>query len=192
VNDDATAQVALRTTEAMGFLVEAVEQIAPENWSRPSNLVGWGIPDLVAHVTGSAAKIVALVEGEDGQEPSQPDVGEYEDRTTRLRELADALQDALADADLDATRPSPHGDVPLQQALRFPTLGLTIHAWDVYRSQARTVEVPDDLLAFCQQVLDSVPEDELRRPSMFGPARIAPEDGTPTVCLMAFVGRSVD
>jgi uncharacterized protein (TIGR03086 family) len=192
VNDDATAQVALRTTEAMGFLVEAVEQIAPENWSRPSNLEGWGIPDLVAHVTGSAAKIVALVEGVDGQEPSQPDVGEYADRATRLRELADELQDALASADLKAIRPSPQGDVPLQQALRFPTLGLTIHAWDVHRSQARPVEVPDDLLAFCQQVLDSVPEDELRRPSMFGPARIAPEDGTPTVCLMAFVGRSVD
>ena len=191
MNDDATAQAALRTTEATGFLVEAVEQIAPENWSRPSNLVGWGIPDLVAHVTGSAAKIVALVEG--GQEPSQPDVGEYADRATRLRELADELQDALAHADLDAIRPSPHGlNVPLQQALRFPTLGLPIHAWDVYRSQARRVEVPDDLLAFCQQVLDSVPEDELRRPGMFGPARIAPEDGTPTVCLMAFVGRSVD
>jgi uncharacterized protein (TIGR03086 family) len=192
VNDDATAQVALRATEAMGFLVEAVEQIAPENWSRPSNLEGWGIPDLVVHVTGSAAKIVALVEGGDGQEPLQPDVGEYADRATRLRELADELQNALADADLDATRPSPQGDVPLQQALRFPTLGLTIHAWDVYRSQARPVEVPEHLLAFCQQVLDSVPEDELRRPSMFGPARIAPEDGTPTVCLMAFVGRSVD
>jgi len=176
-------------TEAMGFLVEAVEDIEPQNWSRPSNLEGWGIPDLVAHVTGSAAKIVALVEG--GQEPSQPDVGEYADRTTRLRELADELQNALDGADLNAIRPSPHGDVPLRQALRFPTLGLTIHAWDVYRSQARPVEVPDDLLAFCRQVLDSVPEDELRRPGMFGPARIAPEDATPTDCLMAFVGRSV-
>jgi len=178
--------------EAVGFLVEAVEEIEPEKWSWPSNLAGWGIPDLVAHVTGSAAKIVALVEGVGGQEPSQPDVGEYADRATRLRGLADELQNALASADLKAIRPSPHGDVPLRQALRFPTLGLTIHAWDVYRSQARPVEVPDDLLVFCQQVLDSVPEDELRRPGMFGPARIAPEDGTPTESLMAFVGRAVD
>lgn len=180
------------TIEAVGFLVEAVEEIAPEKWFWPSNLAGWGIPDLVAHVTGSAAKIVALVEGVDGQEPSQPDVGEYAERATRLRGLADELQNALAGADMKAIQPSPHGDVPLQQALRFPALGLTIHAWDMYRSQARPIEVPDDLLAFCQQVLDSVPEDELRRPGMFGPARIAPEDGTPTECLMAFVGRSVD
>ena len=69
------SDVGAMATEAMGFLVEAVEQIAPENWYRPSNLEGWGIPDLVAHVTGSAAKIVTLVEGGDGQEPSQPDDG---------------------------------------------------------------------------------------------------------------------
>ncbi len=180
-------------TEAMEFLVEAVEQIAPENWHRPSNLEGWGIPDLVAHVTGSAAKIVALVEGGGGQEPVQPDAGEYADRSTRLRELADELQNALADADMTATRPSPQGpDVPLQQALTFPIFGLTIHAWDVYRSQARPIELPADLLAFCQQVLDSVPEEQLRRPGMFGPARAASEDATPTDCLMALVGRSVD
>lgn len=57
------SDVGAMATEAMGFLVKAVEQIAPENWYRPSNLEGWGIPDLVAHVNGSAAKIVTLVEG---------------------------------------------------------------------------------------------------------------------------------
>ena len=188
MNDDTAARV----TEAMGFLVEAVEEIAPENWYRPSNLEGWEIPELVAHVTGSAAKLVTLVEGGDGQEPSQPDDLEYADRATQLRELADGLQDALASADLDATRPSPQGEVPLHEALRFPVFGLTIHAWDVYRSQARPVELPADLLTFCQQVLDAVPDVELRRPGLFGAARIAPEDATPTIRLMAYLGRPVD
>lgn len=184
------SDVGAMATEAMGFLVKAVEQIAPENWYRPSNLEGWGIPDLVAHVNGSAAKIVTLVEGgEVGQDPAEP---EYADRAARLHELADGLQDALASADMNAMRPSPQGDVSLHQALRFPTFGLTIHAWDVYRSQARPVELPADLLAFCRQVLDSVPDDELRRPGMFGPATIAPEDATPTIRLMAYVGRLVD
>jgi uncharacterized protein (TIGR03086 family) len=192
MNDDTTAQIGARVTEAMGFLVEAVEQIAPENWLRPSNLEGWSLPDLVAHVTGSAAKVVALVEGGDGQEPSQPDDEEYDDRAVRLRELADGLQEALAGADLDAMRPSPQGDVPLHEALRFPVFGLTIHAWDVYRSQARPIELPSELLEFCQQVLDAVPDTELRRPGLFGAARIAPEDATPTLRLMAYVGRSVD
>ena len=66
-------------TEAMDFLVEAVEQIPPENWYQPSNLEGWSIRDLVAHVTGSAAKIVALVEGADGQ-ALRAGCREYEDR----------------------------------------------------------------------------------------------------------------
>jgi uncharacterized protein (TIGR03086 family) len=117
---------------------------------------------------------------------------EYADRATQLRELADELQTALADADLDAMRPSPQGEVPLHQALRFPIFGLTIHAWDVYRSQARPVELPADLLAFCQQVRDAVPDVELRRPGLFGAARIAPEDATPTIRLMAYLGRFVE
>ena len=49
--------------EAMGLLIDAVEQVPPESWDQPSNLDGWSMRDLVGHVTGSAAKIVTLVEG---------------------------------------------------------------------------------------------------------------------------------
>jgi hypothetical protein len=35
-----------------------------------------------------------------------------------------------------------------------------------------------------------VPEDELRRPGLFGPAKSAPEDATPTGRFMAYVGRA--
>jgi uncharacterized protein (TIGR03086 family) len=188
VNDDAAALVGARASEAMDFLVDGVEQIPSESWDQPSNLDGWSIRDLVVHTTGSTAKIVTLAEGgEDGQEPSEPD-----DPAAQLRELAARLKDALAGADLNAMRPSPQGEVPLQQALRFPVFGLTIHGWDVYRSQHRPVELPEDLLAFCRQAVESVPEDELRRPGLFGPAQPVPEDATPTARLMAYVGRSVD
>ena len=81
----------------------------------------------------------------------------------------------------------------VQAFLEDPTakiVGLTIHVWDVYRSQHQPVEVPDDLLAFCRQVVEAAPEDELRRPGMFGPAKPAPEDATPTAQFMAYVGRA--
>ena len=178
MNDDAAAQA----TEAMAFLVDVVAQIPSESWDQPSNLDGWSLRDLVVHTTGSAAKIVGLVEGA-SPEPAQPD-----DPVAQLRELDARLKDALAGADLDAMR----GDAPLRQALRFPVFGLTIHIWDVYRSQHRSAEVPADLLAFCRQVVESVPEDELRRPGMFGPAQPVPDDATPTDQLMAYVGRPVD
>jgi uncharacterized protein (TIGR03083 family) len=157
--------IAAKAVEAMDFLVDAVQQIPSESWDQPSNLDGWSIRDLVVHTTGSAAKLVALA----GGQTSEP--------TDDLQQLAAWLKDALARKDPDA-------------ALSFPIVGLTIHVWDLYESQHRPVEVPDDLLAFCRQVVEAVPEAELRRPGMFGPAKPAPEDATPTVRFMAYVGRA--
>lgn len=187
------AAVGTMATEAMGLLVEAVEQIPSERWNLPSNLDGWTVRDLVAHTTGSAAKIVTLVEGgEILQKPSQPDDWKSEDPAAQLRELAAQLQNALPSADLDAVRPSPEGEVPLRRALTYPVSDLALHSWDVYRSQDRLVELPEDLLAFCRELVESVPEEMLRRSGGFGPAQPAPEDATPTARLMAYLGRSVD
>jgi Mycothiol maleylpyruvate isomerase N-terminal domain len=157
--------IAARAIEAMDFLVDAVEQIPSESWDQPSNLDGWSIRDLVVHTTAGAAKLVALAEDETSE------------ATTDLQHLADRLRDALAKKDPDTS-------------LSFPIVGLTIHAWDVYQSQHQPVEVPDDLLAFCRQVVEAVPEDELRRPGLFGPAQPVSEDATPTARFMAYVGRS--
>ena len=73
----------------------------------------------------------------------------------------------------------------------FPIVGLSIHTWDVYRSQHRPVELPEALLEFCRQLAESVPEDTLRRPGGFGPAQPVPEGATPTARLMAYFGRPV-
>jgi uncharacterized protein (TIGR03086 family) len=179
-------------SEAMGLLIKAVEKIPSESWDLPSNLEGWTIRDLVGHVTGSAAKIVTLVEGgEVWRKPSQPDDWKCEDPAAKLRELAARLQDALPGADLAALRPSPQGEVPLSRALKFPVSDLALHSWDIYRSQGRPVELPENLLAFCRELVEPLPEDMLRRPGGFGPAQPVPEDATPTARFMAYLGRSV-
>lgn len=186
-------QIGTIATEAMGLLIEAVDQISPEYWDQPSNLDGWTVRDLVGHVTGSAAKVVSLVEGgEIWQGPSQPADWRSEDPAARLRELAARLRNALPAADLNAMRLSPEGEVPLRRALTYPVSDLALHTWDVYRAQGRLVELPENLLAFCRELVESVPEGMLRRPGGFGPAQPAPEDATPTARLMAFLGRSVD
>lgn len=176
----------------MGLFIEAVNQIPSAAWDQPSNLEGWSIRDLVAHTTGSAAKIATLVEGGKVREgPSEPDDWTSDDPAAQLRNPGVRLQHALTGADLDATRPSPDGEVPLRQMLAFPICGLAIHIWDVYWSQDRVFELPAGLLGFCRQVAESVPEDKLRRPGGFGPAQPVPEDATPTARLMAYFGRSV-
>jgi uncharacterized protein (TIGR03086 family) len=178
MNDDTAA----RATDAMDFFVAAVERIPSQSWDQPSNLDGWTIRDLVAHTTGTAAKIVTLAEaGEAWEGPSNPDDWKSPDPVGQLRGLAVRLNDALAGAGPDVL-----------QTLRFPVFGLTIHVWDIYRSQHRPVDVPEDLLAFCRQVVESIPEDQLRRPGMFGPAQPVRQDATPTDRLIAFAGRPVN
>ncbi len=185
--------IAATATEALDLLIEAVEQIPSDAWDRPSNLEGWSIRDLVAHTTGSAAKIVTLVEGgEIWGKPSEPDDWKCEDPAARLRDLAGRLDRALPGADLEALRPSPQGEVPLRRALTFPVSDVALHSWDVYRSQGRLSELPDGLLGFCRALVEAIPEDMLRRPGAFGSAQPLPEGATSTAQLMAYLGRSVD
>ncbi|OBJ77160.1 TIGR03086 family protein [Mycobacterium gordonae] len=179
-------------TDALQLFLDAVEQIPAESWAQASNLAGWSIRELVGHATGSAAKVVALVEG--GQiwaAPSEPSDWASDDPAARLRELATRLQQVLPEADFAAPRTSPAGEAPLGQAMAFPVADLALHSWDVHRSLGREVELPTRLLGLCRQLVESLPEDRLRRPGAFGPAQPAPQNATPTARLMAYLGRSV-
>ncbi len=179
--------------EALQLFIDAVEQIPAGGLDRPSNLPDWNLADLVAHATGSAAKLLALIEDRPVKPgPSAPADWRCADPLGRLRELAAALAAALPGADLGAPRTTPHGEVPLRRALALPVADLAIHSWDVHRSLGRSVELPAGPLTFCRTLVESVPDEALRRPGAFGPARPAPAAATPTTALMAYLGRTVD
>lgn len=184
--------ISVMTGLALELFCAAVEQTPAQNWDRPSNLDGWSVRELVGHATGSTAKILTLLEnGDVSAPPSDPADWICDDPGARLRELAARVRKALPGADLDAPRASPQGEVPLHQALRFPVADLALHSWDLHRSHGKLVELPADVLAFCRELVDSVPEQAMRRPGGFAPAQPAPDDATPTTRLMAYLGRSM-
>jgi len=191
--DDTNAQIGPMAVKAIDMLIDVVSQIPPESWDNPSNLEGWSLRELVAHATGSATKLVVLVEGGKlWDRPSLPSDWTYDDPAGRLRELAARLRHGLPAADLDAVRTSPEGEVPLRRALVYPVTDLALHSWDLHWSQGQLVQLPEDLLALCEELVASVPEAMLRRPGGFGPAQPTPRESSPTTRLMAFLGRSVD
>lgn len=189
--DDVNMRADTMATRAMDLFIAAAEETPAESFDLPSNMEGWSIGELVGHATGSAAKVVALVENEELWGRSEPSDWMCDDPAARLREFAGQLRDALPSADFESPRTSPGGEVPLRRALTYPISDLALHSWDLHRSQGRIVELPDDLLAFCGALVESVPEEMLRRPGGFGPAQPAPDDATPTARLMAHLGRSV-
>lgn len=187
-----TEQIGPLATQALDLLIDAVAQTPPDQWDQPSNLEGWNLRELAGHATGSAAKIVALIEGGEVKAgPSEPADWICDDPEAQLRTLAARLRGALPIADPAAPRSSPEGEVPLHRALAFPVADLALHSWDVRHAQGRSIDLPPGLLAFCRGLVDSVPEHLLRRPGAFGPAQPVPADSTPTAVLMAYLGRSV-
>lgn len=178
--------------EALDLMIAAVGTIPTSSWDLPSNLDEWSVRELVAHATGSATKVVALVEGgELWDGPSQPSDWTYDDSSGRLRELAGRLRAALPDTDLEAIRASPQGEVPVRRALAFPVSDLALHSWDLHRSLGARVELPEDLLDLSDGLVTGVPEEMLRRPGGFGPAQPVSPDAPRTDRLLAFLGRAV-
>ena len=178
--------------EALDLMVAAVRGIPASGWDLPSNLDGWSVRDLVAHATGSATKVVALLEGgELWDGPSNPADWTRDDPAAVLTELTGRLRAALPHADLEAIRASPQGDAPIRRALAFPVCDLALHSWDLHRSLGTVVELPEDLLDLSDGLVTSVPEEMLRRPGSFGAEQPAPPGCSRTARLMAFLGRSI-
>ncbi|RRO15171.1 TIGR03086 family protein [Saccharopolyspora rhizosphaerae] len=177
---------------ALDFFVDAVELVPAERWDAPSNLDEWTVRELVGHVTGSATKLAVLLEGgEAWLAPSEPTDWIRDDPAAELREIRGRIGRALPHADLESPRPSPGGELPLHRALQFPVADLALHAWDLHRSCGRTVELPEDLLKFCHSLIDSAPEEKMRRPGGFAPPTTPPEGASETQRLMAHLGREV-
>ena len=173
----------------VSFFDEVLSTIPADSWNAPSPCEGWSARDVVGHVVGTMTKGLAVLTGAEYQSgPSEP--GEQSDPVTRWPEIRDRLRDAVRTAPLEREMDSPQGRRSVADGLRFPAADLAVHAWDVAAAAGRHVELPEELRAHVVATCQQVPEDVLRSPGRFGPARQAPTGADETTKLMAWLGRA--
>lgn len=178
----------------VALFARQVRALPDGSWDAPTPCAGWDVRALVGHVVAMLEAGVAVVEGAPVPRPGDPRDAVAVDASpadvaARVESLGRSLDVAVAGADLAQTRDTPAGPRSLADGLAFPVADLAVHACDVAAAAGHPLGLPDDLLAYTQAFVGSLPDDVLRRPDVFGPAVPAPADASPTTTLLAHLGR---
>ena len=180
-------------TAALNHLDAVVAGVPDTSWTAPSPCEGWTAVQVLAHVTGTVGKALAVLTGGDsyGGTPAAGDDTAPDEVLPRWAMARDAAREALGAADLTRTLETPRGTESLGTALGFPTSDIACHAWDIAAATDQPREFPDTLTAQVRRQVGSLPEERLRVPGLFGPEQPAPADASESDRIMAWLGRVV-
>lgn len=168
------------------FTAEALA--ASDSLGLPSACEGWTIADVVLHLalTQRGNVIAPLTSGAEplGPTSARADVAAVRAIGVWERTAREAM--AIVDACDDERLP----------LLYFPTMDLTMHAWDIRWGIARIglaerLELPEPLLAFAEGLPSRIVDADVRSPVVFGHAMPTPEGASRTTAIMAWAGRRV-
>ncbi|MDO5499343.1 MAG: TIGR03086 family metal-binding protein [Propionibacteriaceae bacterium] len=175
--------------------IEAVDSTLDDipDFEAPSPCEGWKARDVLAHVTGTLGKAHGVLTESSAYAalPFDPETDrrQTEDVVAAWREVAHAVSGALADVDLSRVVESPRGPETAERALGLPVADLAVHAWDLAASAGRSIDLPGPLLDAVRTQVDSLPEQTLRQPGLFGPPISSAAGASETESLMAWLGR---
>jgi len=181
----------LRTYERAIYAFDAVvNRVDPATWTNQSPCDKWCAKEVVGHTLTVAGMVAATVKGE---EPSFGDPMEAAGDDP-VASWAAARDDVLGALDrqgaLQAIRPTPFGEIPVDAFLGIIYADPLIHAWDLARATGQHHGIPDDLAE--KGLASLTPVDEvLRGPDRFDDAQSAPEGTDLMGQLAAFSGRRV-
>lgn len=177
--------------QAGEVLEDVVAQVAADAWNDPSPCEGWSVRDVVGHVVQSTLKIAALVRHEPFlRDDEHPAGAAGDDPLAALRAACGPAREAVKHGDLSRTTEAMHGQRTVASALAFPVADLAVHAWDIAHATGQGgLRLPPELLAHIVHTTDQVPDDVLRGPGRFGPARPVADRADDTTRLMAWLGR---
>lgn len=168
---------------ALDYTRAALNDVTDADLHRPTPCTGWDLAGLLTHMDDG---LDAFAEGAAGAVSIVPGWDAHA-RVTRLQVKACALHGLWRQVGHTEVLV---GGVPLDTTtlVRAATLEIAVHGWDVGQATGWGRPLPEDLAwALLPDVTSLV--DASDRPARFGPA-LAPADLSPSVRLLAFLGRS--
>ena len=174
------------------FFGTIVAAVPDDAWGGPSPCDGWTALDVFGHVADVTDVGAKILRGEPfGVTAHDPPSSAAEaDRVAQWNRLAAAAHTALSGVtDFDRKVESPMGTRTIRDGLAFPAADLYLHGWDLGTATGQEVIIPDDVIAFLRGMFTRLPDDAIRRPGIFRPARAAPAGATATDSLIAWTGR---
>lgn len=122
--------------------------VGPDAWTLDTPCEGWSIRDLTAHVVTGNLRVTYLLEGSSVEQAAalvDRDLLEDDPLGAFDRSFRAQIQGFSAVGALERICPHPIGDMPGRALLRFRTIDLTLHAWDLARATGSS-EVLDPAL----------------------------------------------
>ncbi|MEV3933583.1 MULTISPECIES: TIGR03086 family metal-binding protein [unclassified Streptomyces] len=186
---------ALETLRLVRGAAAAAAEEGKGTWGRPTPCAGWTLLDLLGHMAAQNHGFAAAARGEGGL-PAHwrvPDIAA--DPAGAYAESVAVLIVPFAEAggtEKEFVLPELGRSLPGRVAVSFHFLDLAVHAWDLARTLALEVQLPDTLWESALHVARRVPVgEETRGPdAFFAPVRPVSGRVTPLAETLALLGRS--
>jgi uncharacterized protein (TIGR03086 family) len=118
---------------------------------------GWSIRDLTAHVATGNVRVTYLLEGSSVEQAAalvDRDLLEDDPLSAFDRSLRAQIQGFSASGSLERICRHPMGDMPGRALLRFRTIDLTLHAWDLARATGSSEVLDPALVAYAWREIE--------------------------------------
>jgi uncharacterized protein (TIGR03086 family) len=176
--------------ESIGRFADRVDDIADEQWDRPTPCADWDVRALVDHVCTEQLWAPHLVDGETIEQVGDRYDGDVlgDDPKGTFRRAVEASTAAFQRADLDAIVHLSFGDVPCRVYLDQMLTDAEVHGWDLCKGLGADTELEPETASYLLPGMEAQ-EELIRASGMFGDPVPVDDDADDAARLLALLGR---
>lgn len=176
--------------ESIGRFADRVDDIADDQWGRPTPCEDWDVRALVGHVCEEQLWVPHLVDGETIEQVGDRYDGDVlgDDPKATFRRAVEGSTAAFQGADLDAIVHPSFGDVPCRVYLDQMLTDAEVHGWDLAKGLGDDAELEPETASYLLPGLEAQ-EESIRSSDVFGDAVPVDDDADDAARLLALLGR---